>query len=285
MNMCMDAKIETIPGPQTGDPIRSVVPNRDDSMMFHVELRRTVERTGPLHYVTLAEVEKHTGFRSVYAIDAQTTKQITQAKSFRGLQPAVYSNCLFVDFDGDEGVTEFAERLTSEGIGYTCWSTGRRGAHFHVPCVPMFGVHVPHSQLLWVEARATGPWDRTIYRPFSLIRLPGTWHEKNPGHRKEIMAWGEGTLANIPMVVPVPIEIRSPERGQNESDFWAATLVPKSEPGRTARVFYLGALARECGVDYDKARDAILHWAANQARPPLTDTQDVLRAFTSGYQG
>lgn len=256
-------------------------------MTYFVEHRRVVNRVGPLRYVPLEQSSELTGFRSVYAVDAATRDMILQAKTFRGMSGLpVFSDCLYIDFDGDEGVEEFQQVLFTEGIGYDKWATGRRGVHFHIPIEPMFGPHVPHSQLTWVEARATGPWDKTIYRPHSIIRLPGTWHEKNPGHKKELIKTYWGKRLVIPVVVPVPIEIRSAADGpKNEADFWSATLVPKSEPGRTARVYFLGSLARECGVDFETAREAVLTWASTQARPPLTNSQDVLRAFTSGYQG
>lgn len=255
--------------------------------MFFVELRRTVERSGPPKYVPIESLVDRTGFRSVYAIDSTTRDAVLSAGSVRDLEGlSVYSDTLFIDFDG-EGGDEMADALIENNIQFERFDTGRRGCHIHVVIEPMTGPHVPYSQLQWVKEHATGSWDATIYRAHSIIRLEGTFHEKNPGHSKTYLYGNIGKPLNIPMLSPPPpIEIPGQHEGtRNEAEFWKQILVPKREPGRTNRVYMLGALARECGVEYDDGLEAVKQWAETAAQPPLRDERELLRAYRSGYRG
>lgn len=257
---------------------------------FYYEVRRTVERHGPPVYVQHGELVGMTGFRSVYGFDRETRDMILTRGSVRDLDGLpVYSDTLFIDFDGMEGVNVLDNALRGEGIRYEVWDTGRRGVHFHIPIAPMFGPGVPYSQLRWVREHAPGEWDGTVYRPHSVIRLPGTMHEKNPGHGKEVLWASPGKTLIIPALTPPPPTSATPGSldgtAKPESVFWSNILVPKSSPGRTNRVYYLGALARECGVEYEAGLEAVRNWAVTWCSPPLTNEREIVRTYRSGYEG
>ena len=148
---------------------------------YFVEIRRTVERLGKPVYVPLADVGQFTGFRSVYAIPAAARDWVIQRGSVSDMgKLPLYSDVLFIDVDQDDQVDAVATALQREGVGFEAYHTGRRGAHFHVLLEPMNGLDIPRAQRQWVESLNIQGWDATVYRPGSIIRLPGTFHEKSP---------------------------------------------------------------------------------------------------------
>jgi hypothetical protein len=255
-------------------------------MTWYIEHRRTVERTGPLKYVPLEACPTLTGFRAVYAVDAALKDHILKAGSVSGLDGVpVYSDTLFLDYDGEDGVEAARDTLCGLGARFEIYTTGRRGRHFHVQIEPMFGTSVPYSQLQFVRAYFTGAFDHTIYRPHSIIRLPGTYHEKAPGQMKQRLELLEGNPLRIPMQErPPEVAVRrNSEETQNPSDFWTAVLSPKAT-GRTFRLFFLGALAARCGIDYEEGLAAARSWATTICYPPLTSEREIQRVFSNGYE-
>lgn len=257
-------------------------------MTYFIEVRRTVERSGPLAYAPLAHESYYTGFRSVYAVDTATRDLILSRGNVAGLEHTpVYSAELFLDYDSDEGVDEAVRTLADMGVRFAVFDTGRRGVHIHVPCAPMLGSSVPYSQLQFVRAHFGGAWDHTLYRHHSIFRLEGTFHEKNPGHTKRLRFWGpDGKLLEIPILpMPPPLERQREEDAsvtKTPSDFWSAVLAPHQGP-RTFHVYSLGALAAECGVSYDEGLAAAGNWAHTICRPPLTSERELTRVFNNGY--
>lgn len=254
---------------------------------YFVEHRRTVVRSGPPKYVPLADIDNYTGFRGVYAVTEAVAKHIAAQGHVGNLQGVpVYSDTLFVDFDSEAGVTEFAKTLSRLHVRFEMYATGRRGTHFHVPIVPMWGTNVPNSQLAWVEANATGEWDRTIYRQASIIRLDGTWHEKNPGNRKQlsVSVISSNTL-EIPLLPPeagqhTPV---SKDADKTSTDFWAMIYTPKGSPGRNFRLYSIARTAAELGMEENTARKAAEWWAHNRAQPPLPVDSEFTRIWRNGF--
>jgi hypothetical protein len=253
-------------------------------MSYFIEHRRTVERGSKLTYVPLEAERECTGFRSVYAVDAALRDLILGKGSVAGMENmAVYSDILFLDFDSDDGVEEARDTLCSMGAQFAIYSTGRRGRHFHVAIEPMFGASVPHSQLRFVSTHFAH-FDPTVYRPHSIIRLPGTWHEKAPGHMKHRMEFLPGNLLKIPVVSkPPPVPSTESEGEANPTEFWASVLSPRQTPGRTFRLFRLGVLAARAGVPFDEALTAARSWAQTIATPPLNNEREIQRVFSNGY--
>jgi hypothetical protein len=258
--------------------------------MILFEHRRIVQRQGPARFVSAEELSQCTGFRSVYGYAEGLAAHLATLPSHAGVtsEASVYSDTLFVDFDSDDGIDAAVKMLGQLGLAFEVWSTGRRGVHVHIACVPMQGSMVPASQRAWVEQHLEGDWDATIYRPGALIRLPGTWHEKAPGKRKELMYRMEGSPLAVPMLaatVPTAVsgtgEVSAPLPA---GEFWAAVMEPKENPGRNARLFHLGALAARGSVPYDEALEAVRDWAHVMADPPLTNDREVERTFRNGYR-
>lgn len=132
-------------------------------------------------------VTSRTGFRSVFGFE-------TQPISSKGLaQYPVYSDTLFVDFDDgleSPGYLKLITILTYNEFNFKSYASGSKGVHVHVQIEPMYGLAVPYSQKVFMQGLDVG-CDLSIYRPSSLIRLPGTVHDKT-GKRKEQINEGQG---------------------------------------------------------------------------------------------
>ena len=260
-------------------------------MTYYAENRRTVYRIGKPVFVPLDQLPACQGFQSVYAFDEALMRVLQSKGNTTDLRDCiVYSDMLFVDFDVvNPVIDDFFDWLYNNNYTYEMWDSGNRGPHAHVPIEPMRGTTVPQAQLAWVrEHIPTGLFDPTIYRHHSVIRLPGTWHEKRAGHRKHLLESHHGrTLVISTIDVPLPGIIPTESATTNERDpamFWSAVMTPKLSPGRNARLYSLGRLAAECGIVYEKALEAGLYWAREECKPPMTHEYEIQREFTNGYR-
>lgn len=256
-------------------------------MSWYVEIRRTVCRYGDIEFTALPLSGNERGFRSIFAFDEAFTEILVNKTLVDSKNAVLYSDILFVDFDSDEGVQEFAHLLVDLGVSFELYSTGRRGKHFHIPIVPMTGIGLGYSHEAWVKEH-TKYADFTIYSPRSIIRLPGTWHEKSPGHRKECIYKQEGDTLNIPKIdkSPKPTYSTSNYTGiRNISDFWLKVMKKQCSPGRNEGLVILGAIAAQCGISYEEGVDAAKWWALTKCDPPLIiSDNEVDRQFSNGYR-
>ena len=135
----------------------------------------------------------HSGFRSVYFYSESTVQRILERRHFRNLQTEVVrSEELLLDFDSKpDAAYALANTLAADDISFRLFTSGNRSVHLHVSIEPMEGTTVGQAQREWVRTHAPDA-DQTIYHNTALYRLPGTWHEKNPGHRKSLLAEHKG---------------------------------------------------------------------------------------------
>jgi hypothetical protein len=254
---------------------------------YYYEVRPTVSRIGKLRFVPADELHLHTGFRSVYGYDEALVDLLLDRGSTEAMAGyPVFANELIVDVDDDDLVPQVAEQLKKLGVSFQWFNTGRRGAHFHVATEPLCVRNLPHSMRMWCKSNMPEGVDLTIYREAAVIRLPGTWHEKNPGHRKELVHSASGNLLVIPVVAPPPPPSGTWDRTEGprpKAEFWALYLETKAEPGRHMRLFALGARAAECGMSYEEGLDAVTEWAATKAIPPIPG-HDVAQHYANGYR-
>jgi hypothetical protein len=261
------------------------------SHKYFFEIRQTVQRMSrEVHLFAGDELENKYGFVSVYGFDAALTALIRDRQSTRDLKDfPVYSETLYVDFDSNDGLDEFLAALRDEHYTYELWSTGNRGAHVHIPIVPMYGKTVPDSQREWVLSIATptAAVDTTIYRHAAMIRLPDTFSEKNAGHSKHLINRHVGSRkAEIPLLPPrPPVSLPSLDSGEpaDRAVFYAMYQCSQGEPGRRNFIWRFGATAAEAGIPLDEALDAAMAWGARRCDPPLPPAV-VEEHFTSGYR-
>jgi hypothetical protein len=136
----------------------------------------------------------------------------------------------------------------------------------------------------WVRFNAPGA-DLTIYTHTGLYRLEGTWHEKNPGHRKQLVY--EHTGPNVPLFTEPKVRARpltSATTLQEASVYLQFASRDKvTAGGRRCHVWRIGTLAYDAGVDYAQALAYAQRWNSNYAVPPL-DSDVVEQKVYEAYQ-
>ena len=232
-----------------------------------VEVRSSVRRSGPPRLVPLAEVHQHTGFRSVYAFDEATTNKIRQERHTSNMRgTAVFADTLFVDFDNCDGSGLIAH-LTAEGIAFERWSSGGRSIHLHIPIVPVFGSWVPFAMKSWMRERAPEA-DLSFYHPSGVYRLPGTYHFKHPGRRKELIDVFEGRTLVLPEVDPEQFSVMELEEMGGTEDLFCLLTQHTGEGHRRPRAWKIATLAAESGVDFEEALVLMAWWNSRCCTPP-----------------
>lgn len=234
-------------------------------MSYWVEVRSSVKRNGKPRLVPLEEVSCLTGFRSVYAYDDKIAEQIREMGSTLGLRGSpVFSNVLLVDFDNTPA-DDLVQYLRSNGIAFELYHSGGRSEHLHISIVPMYGPEVPYSQKEWIKKHAPTA-DISFYHPGGQFRLPRTFHEKNPGHRKELIAVYEGKLLSIPTTVrkihAIKLEDASAE------DYSRLLITPAAEGHRRPGLWLRATMAAELGIHFEDAVAHLLEWNNSYSNPP-----------------
>lgn len=171
--------------------------------MYLVEVRPGLRRYGQPFLVPTSMLDRYTGFRSVYEYDMETAYKIADQGGTWGMTACpVHSAELLVDFDHG-GDSPLRAELTRQGVGYEIWHSGNRSVHYHIPLMLMSGADVPARQRAWVMGVAPAA-DPSIYHQAGQFRLPGTFHEKNPGHRKVLLAAAPGDKLDLHSIMETP---------------------------------------------------------------------------------
>lgn len=228
-----------------------------------------VKRQGPPKLVP--SVVGLFGFRSVYGYPDETAEIIELNRSTAGLTGrSVYSDVLLVDFDSQpQAAEELEEYLRTEEYAFAKYDSGNRSIHFHISIEPMEGSWVPDAQRKWINKHAPLA-DTTIYKPSGLFRLEGTWHEKNPGHKKQCVEAHRGRR----------LKIERPERqlrtntqpvSNRELQLEISMNRYRTEGGRSGHVWHLADLAWELGFTEEETFDMVSRWNNRYSTPPLTE--------------
>jgi len=169
---------------------------------MYIEIRKTLKRRHDPILVPNGSLPPGYNFRSVYCYNQKTKEYIEQQKSTKHLRGVeLYSDMLFIDVDGsDEDVQFVGNQLLDLGVCFQYWTTGNRGAHFHVPIEPMTSVFVPQSQSYWIRHHLDyNKIDISIYNSNGQIRLPGAIHQKT-GKVKRLQEFIDGNKLQIPII-------------------------------------------------------------------------------------
>ncbi len=145
-----------------------------------------------------SEVRDRTGYRSVYYFSEDDAQEIIASHSSAGLKKyCVGSYELIVDFDGEQcdNIPKLLDTLRSWGLGYELWSSGGKGYHVVFHHQPVYSSNLPLAQAQFLQNLGVVS-DPSLYRPSSLIRLPGTIHEKT-GKQKTLVEKVEGCFMVI----------------------------------------------------------------------------------------
>lgn len=239
---------------------------------YLLELRFGVRRLGAPLLVPPQEVGQWPlrNFRSVYAYAAEDMKG-RGVKDMEGVR--LYSDQLFVDIDKtQEEVDKFKEFLISSGVKFELWHTGRRGGHFVIDIEPMVGTDIHISQAAWVREALGDSADMTLYKPTGQWRLPGTVHEKHPGHIKHLVFKNPGKKLFIPAST-IKLTIKSSETLplETKADWLSNMTLIRGEGQRSLHIYILCKSCMACGIELEEAQDCVSWWNERFCTPPHDD--------------
>lgn len=241
------------------------------------EIRPSVVRSGRAKLVNYDDRFNHLGFISVYGYAEDAQQAINQTGTTKKLSKfPVYSDILFVDFDdNEEAAEEFKIYLDSKTYSYDMYHSGGRSIHFHIPIEPMYGVTVPQAQKSWMENHAPSA-DMTIYRHSAIYRLPGTYHAKNPGKKKELLYSSKAEnilyIENRP-IVHTPKNMALDDLNVEEAhDILGKLLNTKVEAGnRHKHAFKIATMSKLSDKNRDYSLHLLTRWNENNCFPPKYD--------------
>ncbi len=256
-------------------------------MTIWTEIRPTVKRIGPPVFVPINKIYEYQGFRSIFGIKDLAAAKCKQEGSTAGLtDDDLYCDTLFLDFDNDTAAEDKArDILLSKKVKFSEYTTGGRGRHFHVPIRVLTTGPITSNIKGFVRDNFPGA-DLSIYKTSGIIRLPGTFHEKHPGNKKELVKTVRGSLLEIEQTeieYPMPKVVRESEEDPNEALF-SALFRPIQEGGRNTKLFILGCLAKESGLQFDEALNMALKYNMTQVWPPLPESE-ILATIRSSFNG
>lgn len=245
----------------------------------------TVHRRPPLQFAQYNLLHLYVGFRSVYGFTSDQRDLLLSRQHLRRISHMpVIAQDLLVDFDEQPLQAQvFQEYLQEQGLMFNMYDSGNRSVHFHVACSWMEGTWVPYAQREWARRHAVG-CDLTIYRHTGMFRLPYTWHEKRPGHRKQLRLSVSGHLLDIPRAEPPLRLLPTTQLPSDEAldKFKVGLTRFQSLGGRRIHAWYLGAMACDAGLGLDEAVDAVLQWNQTHSYPPL-DAAVVITKIEEAY--
>lgn len=234
------------------------------------------------YFVDTAELDNLVGHATVYKYTEECKVIMENQGSIVGCSNfPVFTDKFMIDLDdGDESIRKVCQQLVDRELAYSVWSTGGKGYHLEIPCIDMFGIDVPHSQLEYAKT-IDGVHDFNVYRHNSLLRLPGTIHQKSgkpkvkvyerPGNAVEIpivrnpqrfMQW-EGIEAHIPK--------NSLELGFRL--LYRLMLEPPSIGGRHVALWSCASNLQSAGLTKDTVADLLLNvnrcWDVSKGEPEI----------------
>lgn len=233
-----------------------------------------------------------TGFRSIYGFPADTAAMIADHNGTWGLEGMpLYSDQLLVDFDdAPEAAKAMGDWLLSEGYSHSAWDSGGRSVHYHISIEPMLGANIQLIQRAWMRKYWPAA-DTSIYMTSGMFRLPGTYHDKNPGQRKTMKYGVEGSPLQLD-------DVRSPELNvytagmpteddTSERILDMLILTPASSGNRNNHMFKIAATCYQLGMDYEEAIRTVEAWNTTLCIPrqsSLDITSTVRSAYRKGLQ-
>lgn len=140
------------------------------------------------------------GFSSLYAVEEDTARYITQAGTTAGFKGCVWSERLWVDFDSYESGRRAESKLKELGYDFVVYDSGGRGVHVGIlrDCRPSHTL--PFQDKDWVRENLADA-DLSIYSHLHLFRLPGTVHATT-GRKKELLSKHPGKVLTLPQWRP-----------------------------------------------------------------------------------
>lgn len=260
-------------------------------MNYYAEHTLTNKHGVPPTLLHVEEMQGKTGFTTCYMFNEAVADWIMKNwnerrqthGSFAGLAAAqlpVATDTLIADFDGDrESAIKFTSYLNQLGVGFAVYDSGgdekasgvdSSRLHIVVGCEWKEDWRVPNSQLAFMESWAEScgaSFDRSIYRPASLIRLTGTVHDRT-GNLKQEVYRTEGHLLDYDLVEPSRGVAAAPQ-DQREilGTLWRLALSQPTPGGRRLRLWQILSQAQELGWGDKEMREVVEYWNGRLEKP------------------
>lgn len=209
------------------------------------------------------------GFSSVFGYPESTAKIILDKGSSRDIGNLdLYCDELLLDFDSEDGIRDAREFLLMNHLAFQEYHTGNRGCHIHIPIEPISGYGLPAWLKDYVSNVFPGA-DTSIFKPTGIFRNAGTWHTKNPGSRKELIAEFEGNRLIIPLK-EINVKFHHETEDVDAMELLSNLLFKRIKAGnRNNGVYNLVFLAKEAGMSYEEANTLIYNYNEIGVDPPL----------------
>lgn len=244
-------------------------------MDFVYEWRQNLQRPKDVPPALSLEPIEGANFRSVYAFPPETAAVIKRNESVGGLwNHSVRATHLFVDVDEDEHVETVERKIAALGVGFSRWTTGNRGAHFHIDTEAINHPHLPYSQAEFIRSLDLQELvDMSIYRHHSIFRVPGAIHQDTK-QLKECLYYVDGPVLSIPIVIEPEPEYTHIEEGTEEAirTFKRNLLQRRGVGRRHTHLFILFETGINAGHDIDTVLEYLYWWNAQQKTPHSEDT-------------
>lgn len=240
------------------------------------------------------EFDRLVGHRSVYGFnkgDSIIIQNIGRRKGLKQFTP--FADTLMVDFDDQPAAAEeLYNFLKASNITFYLFDSGNRSYHFHIPHNPLHDKRLPYTHYKWLlgvegitDHLSRALFDKNLYRPSSLFRLPNTMHPKT-SRRKEMLDMHEGATLHLELVNP-PIQKTSQVEAKAEFENLLDQLLWKYLKGAATgekynTLFCLGVTCAEVGLSEETAVEMCSF--VNNAFENPKNNEELRRAVIDGYK-
>jgi hypothetical protein len=248
------------------------------------EYRNSLERFTKPNLMPFWKASGQPGFISVFGFPGETANVIINQGSTKNLDNLpLHSDTLYLDFDSDEGIESAINYITNNNLQAEIYTTGNRGKHIHIPIMPITLIGLANKLKGYVASTFPGA-DLSIYKPTGIIRNVGTWHSKNPGHRKELIEVIPGFILDPKLKESShTFKIFKKDTVEDADNILTQLLLaPIQEGNRNNKVYNLTYLARESGITKQEASNLLTEYNRNYVLPPLRD-RELLTIINSCY--
>ena len=132
------------------------------------------------------------GFASVYNFSEADARSMEAAGTYKAFKGTVFSPFLKLDCDDGVSASHVEVRLLALGVGFSKFSTGNRGFHYHVPREILPSHTLPALDKQFVAREFPGA-DVSFYHHVGMYRQVGAIHSKT-GRRKESLKKVSGAV-------------------------------------------------------------------------------------------
>lgn len=242
-----------------------------------------------------AKVEKrhNPGWISVYSFSEPDALEILASGTSQGFAryiPAAEELVIDLD-DGDSQLPALVGVLEALGLGFRVYSSGSKGFHVHIPHQLIEDFRLPYSHKNFVENLRVKA-DFSLYRPNSLVALPGRIHPKT-GKRKTLVSEVAGTPLALNLVEQPPkpegpvfsFDDDMPEFNRRVTGLYMLTKLAGKAPAEGDRHLAIWKTAKMlCEAGFSREAVEPLIMEINESWPNPKSLEGVEEALDGAYR-